>query len=256
MKEYLEKYELHEASLLSKYKTKAADFYRKNLDLMVEGKNLQKEPDFETGREMMETTKNDKETYFAFGSDDLVKKNRFDSNRILDQNLKKGKETVYKIGNYLSNSMTHIVKKTSNLVNKKKDKEELESSEIIEKNDQKGNFSLSGISNKIGSGFWNLGSKTKTLAFSTTNFLKKTTNGLLRENKKEIEKDVEREVDKSVEKYDQYFTSDKVNDFQAEEEEPEKEINKQDYPVYKKEKVYQYQNFEKDEEEDDEVHFI
>lgn len=253
MKEFLEKYELHNASIHVKYKTKAADNYRTNLDLLVSGGDLVKECDFEMGREILEKTRNDKETYFAFGSDDLVMKSR-SNDGYFDGNLKKGKDAVFKIGNFLTNSMTNIVKKTSNLVVKKKDKN-LQNSEIIQnsKEGQKGGFSLSGISSKLGNGIWSFGSKTKNLATSTTNFIKKTTNGFLTD-KKDVEKDVVEEVDKSKVKYNDYFSSNSNEEEIEKKEEEKKEKVRKEYPVYQKQKVHQYQNFEQ--EDDDDVHFI
>lgn len=55
MKEYLKEYNLDQMSIYTKYKTKAAEYYRKKLDSGNNSNFSDSKPSYEEGRKLMET---------------------------------------------------------------------------------------------------------------------------------------------------------------------------------------------------------
>lgn len=72
----MDNYELQKKQPSVKYKTKAADYYRRNIDNLISGADLEEIPSYEIGIQIIQEDKRKFESYGAFGSDDLIKETR------------------------------------------------------------------------------------------------------------------------------------------------------------------------------------
>ena len=107
---YFEKYNLNNFEQSAKYKSKAADIYRKNLDREMAGEPLEPEPSYEEGRKPMAQSKRAEGQMFAFGSDDL-EPHTSEKSGAIDSTISAGKETLSKIGNFIDRSFKDLTKK-------------------------------------------------------------------------------------------------------------------------------------------------
>lgn len=106
---YFDKYGVNDFELSTKYKTIAADIYRRNLDHELAGEPLEPEPTYEEGRKQMSALRKTDDKMYSFGSDDLEPQNTKPS--AIDSTLSAGKETLSKIGNFFEKSYKEITKK-------------------------------------------------------------------------------------------------------------------------------------------------
>ena len=110
MKAFLDKYQLNGTDSMVKYRSKAAEHYRKALDALQSGEDLpEKELDFEEGKKPMSPVKRGEGKVFAFGSDDLAP-SEAPKPSALNHTLSAGKETLSKIGSFFDKNIKGIIK--------------------------------------------------------------------------------------------------------------------------------------------------
>ena len=104
MNEFLKLYNLDKMSIYTKYKTKAADYYRKQLDSGSNSNFQDAKPSFDEGRKLMETNYQSGQMQ-SYGSDDMYGQPEKSN---LNSHLKTGKEKVLQLGGFVSNTFTSL----------------------------------------------------------------------------------------------------------------------------------------------------
>lgn len=109
-REYLAKYDLLNFEQAAKYKTRAAEIYRRNLDHEMAGEPLEPLPSVEEGRQPLAAPRRTEGQLFAFGSDDLAPPEP-QRPGALDATLAAGRDTLAKLGGFFDKNIREIVRK-------------------------------------------------------------------------------------------------------------------------------------------------
>ena len=106
----MQRYSLDNINIHMKYKTRAARFYRENLDNIMEGKDLCHPPDISDGQEIEETKSVYGGGITSYGSDDIFQKER-KSPSGFKQKFAKGKKKVEAWGMNIGTGIGKLFKK-------------------------------------------------------------------------------------------------------------------------------------------------
>ena len=83
---FLQKYKLSDMNIHYKYKTRAARYYRDNLDRILSGEDIEEPPSFKEGNIVEKTTSPFASSGMTgFGSDDLIKPERKEESTFKDK---------------------------------------------------------------------------------------------------------------------------------------------------------------------------
>ena len=184
-KDFLNKYDLNQENIHSKYKTNAAKSYRESLDNVLNGKDLEQAPEYDKGRELFEfKSKMDQGGLMGFGSDDLVQSERKVDSGFKD-NWEKGKQKMSLWGSNIGKGFNTFISRTKQkFESTKEEKEEgkegtpAEKSKAREKLDQGlTNFKkgMGTLGSKLSLGWSVFSNKTKKLAQDSQRFISEKT---------------------------------------------------------------------------------
>ena len=109
LRDYFEKYDINGFEIGRKYRSRAAETYRQNLDRAMAGEGELPPLSFEEGRGEMGFTRKGEGGIVAFGSDDLEGEKDKDKGGVLEAGLNGAKEKVGKFKNYIGEGITGFV---------------------------------------------------------------------------------------------------------------------------------------------------
>lgn len=115
-KYFLQKYKLSSINIHQKYKTRAARYYRDNLDRILSGEDMEEAPSFKEGNkvEVIQSAFT-RSGLTGFGSDDLIKPERKEESSLKDK-WDQGKKKMTMWGNSIGKSVGGWFKKGERLI--------------------------------------------------------------------------------------------------------------------------------------------